>query len=91
VDGTVCPTWDWKHIPDLYSKKAGYPGMNVQIACNLDGELAAIGPEPVHGAYAYAASGLKELMAAIHTLADLGHAGRGHRPRPDQAPTRAGT
>jgi hypothetical protein len=29
VDGTVCPTWDWRHIPDLYSSKAGYPGMNI--------------------------------------------------------------
>ena len=26
VDGTVCPTWDWKHLPDLYSAKTGYPG-----------------------------------------------------------------
>jgi hypothetical protein len=22
VDGTICPTWDWQHIPDLYSAKA---------------------------------------------------------------------
>ena len=25
VDGTVCPTWDWRHVPDLFSAKAGYP------------------------------------------------------------------
>jgi hypothetical protein len=25
VDGMICP-WDWQHIPDLYSAKAGYPG-----------------------------------------------------------------
>lgn len=25
VDGTVSPTWDWRHRPDLYSVKAGYP------------------------------------------------------------------
>jgi hypothetical protein len=24
VDGTICPTWDWKAIPDLYSGKTGY-------------------------------------------------------------------
>ena len=35
VDSTVCPVWDWNAIPDLYSGKANYPGMNVQIACNL--------------------------------------------------------
>lgn len=79
VDGTVCPTWDWKKPGGLFSKKAGYPGMNVQIACDLDGELAAIAPTPIpgarHDAYAYAASGLKELMDGIHQLADLGYVG----------------
>jgi hypothetical protein len=29
VDGTVAPTWDWSAIPDLYSGKAGYAGMNI--------------------------------------------------------------
>ena len=48
VDGTVCPVWDWSAIPDLYSGKAKYTGMNVQIACNLKGDVAAIGPVPVH-------------------------------------------
>jgi hypothetical protein len=47
----------------------------------MDGELAAIGPVPAprarHDAYAYAyaASGLKDLMDGIHVLADLGYAG----------------
>ena len=66
VDGTVCPVWDWNAIPDLYSGKAKYPGMNVQIACNLKGDVAAIGPVPVHGArhdaHAFEASGLKETL-----------------------------
>jgi hypothetical protein len=31
VDGTICPTWDWRHIPDLFSAKAGYVGINIQI------------------------------------------------------------
>jgi DDE superfamily endonuclease len=79
VDGTVCPTWDWKKPGGLFSKKAGYPGMNVQIACDMDGNLAAIGPAPVlgarHDAHAYAASGLKELPDGFHTLADLGYVG----------------
>jgi hypothetical protein len=43
VDGTVCPTWDWKHIPDLFSAKAGYPGMNIQIAATLSGRLQFTG------------------------------------------------
>src|SRR3954462_2948729 len=24
VDGPVCPTWDWRHVPDLFSAKTGY-------------------------------------------------------------------
>lgn len=50
VDGTISPTWDWKHVPNLYSAKAGYPGINAQIACDLRGAIAAIGPIPVPGA-----------------------------------------
>ncbi len=77
VDGTVCPTSDWKAIPDLYSGKAGYAGMNVQVAGSLDGRLAAIGPLSVHGArhdaYAYAASGLADLVAGLHRIGDLGY------------------
>jgi DDE superfamily endonuclease len=79
VDGTVCPTWDWRGIPDLYSAKAGYPGMNIQIAATLSGRLAAVGLIPVHGArhdaHAFAASGLAALLADISTAADLGYIG----------------
>jgi hypothetical protein len=66
VDGTVCPTWDWNAIPDLFSGKAGYTGMNVQIAATLNGDVAGIGPVPLHGArhdaYAFEASGLKAML-----------------------------
>lgn len=80
VDGTVCPVWDWNSIPDLFSGKAGYPGMNIQIAASLDGEVAAIGPVPVHGArhdaYAYEASGLKQILQHIkNKIGDLGYTG----------------
>jgi hypothetical protein len=79
VDGTVCPTWDWRHIPDLYSTKAGYAGMNVQVAATLDGRVAAVGPRAVHGArhdaHAYAASGLADLVTGLHQIADLGYVG----------------
>jgi DDE superfamily endonuclease len=79
VDGTVCPTWDWRDIPDLYSAKAGYPGMNIQIAATLGGCLAAVGLIPVHGArhdaHAFAASGLAATLADISTAADLGYVG----------------
>ena len=79
VDGTFCPTWDWRSVPDPDCGKAGYPGMNVQIAADLDGRIAAVGPLPVpgarHDAYAYAASGLADLLAGLHAMADLGYVG----------------
>jgi DDE superfamily endonuclease len=80
VDGTVCPTWDWNAVPDLFSGKAGYAGMNIEVAASLDGEVAAIGPVPVHGArhdaHAYEASGLKALLEHVSSkAADLGYIG----------------
>ena len=79
VDGTIAPTWDWAAIPDLFSGKAGYPGMNLQIAATLGGRVAAIGPVPVHGArhdaHAFQASGLKALLAGLPAAADLGYLG----------------
>ena len=75
VDGTIAPTWDWAAIPDLFSGKAGYPGMNLQIAATPGGRVAATGAVPVHGArhdaHAFQASGLKNLPAA----ADPGYTG----------------
>ena len=79
VDGTVCPVWDWSAVPGLFSGKAGYPGMNVQIAATMSGDLAAVGPVPVpgarHDAHAFAASGLKDLIAGMDAAADLGYTG----------------
>jgi hypothetical protein len=79
VDGTVCPTWDWRDIPDLYSAKVGSSGMNLQIAATLDGELVAVGSTPIHGArhdaHAFAASGLADLLTDFPTVADLGYIG----------------
>jgi hypothetical protein len=77
VDGTICPTWDWQAIPDLYSGNAGYCGMDIQVATTLDGQLVAVATEPVHGArhdaHAYAASGLAKALTETHTVADLGY------------------
>jgi DDE superfamily endonuclease len=79
VDGTITPTWDWKHVPDLFSAKAGYAGMNVQIASSMQGRIAAVGPVAVHGArhdaHAFEASGLKQIMAGISAIGDLGYVG----------------
>jgi DDE superfamily endonuclease/Helix-turn-helix of DDE superfamily endonuclease len=79
VDGTNCPTWDWRAIPDLFSSKAGYPGMNIQVGASLDGKWVAVGTDPVHGArhdaHAYAASGPAQALGDLDTVADLGYLG----------------
>jgi hypothetical protein len=83
VDGTICPVWDWSAIPDLYSGKAGYCGMNVQVAASLNGDIAAIGPHALHGArndaIAFEKSGLKDLLEKArgdgNNGADLGYIG----------------
>jgi hypothetical protein len=42
VDGTLLPCWSWSSAPGLYSGKHRTTGMNVQVACTLDGEVAWI-------------------------------------------------
>jgi hypothetical protein len=42
VDRTVCPTWDWHDVAELYSAKVGFPGMNLQVAATLDGDLVRL-------------------------------------------------
>jgi transcriptional regulator with XRE-family HTH domain len=48
VDGTLLPCWSWASAPALYSGKHKTTGMNVQVACTLDGDLAWIS-DPVEG------------------------------------------
>ena len=48
VDGTLLPCWSWADHPELYSGKHKTTGMNVQIACNLGGQLAWIS-DPING------------------------------------------
>jgi hypothetical protein len=48
VDGTLLPCWSWASAPGLYSGKHKTTGMNVQVACTLDGDVAWIS-DPVEG------------------------------------------
>lgn len=79
VDGTICPTWNWRAYPELFSGKAGHAGINIQLAAHSDGRLLSVGRVPIpgsrHDAVAYAASGLAETLTGVHTLADLGYLG----------------
>ena len=49
VDGTLLPCWSWPGHPELYSGKQKTTGMNLQVACTLDGQLAWIS-DPIDGA-----------------------------------------
>jgi hypothetical protein len=48
VDGTLLPCWSWTSAPGLYSGKHKTTGMNVQVACTLEGQIAWIS-DPVEG------------------------------------------
>lgn len=78
VDGSVAPSWDWRHRVDLYSGKVGDTGFNIQLAATVAGDLVAVGdpvPGARHDAYAFAASGLAQALAGCHTVADKGYDG----------------
>lgn len=76
IDGTLAPTSDWQHRDDLFSGKHMRPGYNLQIACLLDGTLIGIGcpvPGCHHDTYSWRDSGLREALACVELLGDLGY------------------
>jgi len=50
VDGTLLPCWSWAGHHELYSGKHKTTGLNVQVACTVDGELVWIS-DPVAGSH----------------------------------------
>jgi hypothetical protein len=65
IDGTLLPCWSWHDHPELYSGKHKTTGLNVQVACDLDGKLAWIS-DPVNGNRHDTAA--LEISGALHTL-----------------------
>src|SRR5271166_4643959 len=90
VDGTVCPTWDWNAIPDLFSGKVKFAGMNVQIAANLNGDVAGSGARCqarrlcIRGVRPESGTG-KFHWAGRHRCRPRVYRGRRHRDRAVQA------
>jgi hypothetical protein len=89
VDGTLVPTWDWRHRHDLFSGKHHDTGFNLQIAATLGGDLVAVGapvPGSRHDAYCWQAGGLAQRLAGLDRLGDLGYVGvemlTGHKKPP---------
>jgi hypothetical protein len=80
VDGTLLPCWSWAGHPELYSGKHKTTGMNVQVVCTLDGELAWIS-DPIAGArhdvYCLDESGALDTLDPRNWTGDKGYIGRG--------------
>ena len=61
VDGTLLPCWSWSAHPELWSGKHRTTGLNIQVACTLDGALAWVSdpmPGRTHDTNAVRTSGL---------------------------------
>lgn len=80
VDGTLLPCWSWRGQRQLYSGKHKTTGLNVQVACDLDGRLAWI-CDPVdgcrHDSAALHLSGVVDTLAPGNWMGDKGYIGKG--------------
>ena len=80
VDGTLLPCWSWASDASLYSGKHKTTGMNVQVVCTLEGELAWIS-DPIAGArhdvYCLDHSGALDGLTPDAWTGDKGYVGRG--------------
>src|SRR5215472_13531284 len=78
VDGTLLPCWSWASHRELYSGKHKTTGMNVQVACTLDGRLAWIS-DPIdgrrHDIYCLGESGVLLTLRPDHWIGDKGYVG----------------
>ena len=78
VDGTLLPCWSWHDQRQLYSGKHKTTGLNVQVACDLNGRLAWIS-DPVdgcrHDSAALALSGVVDTLDPGNWIGDKGYVG----------------
>jgi hypothetical protein len=78
VDGSLLPCWSWASHPQLYSGKHKTTGMNVQVACTLNGDLAWIS-DPIdgsrHDTYCLRESGVFLTLDPGDWVGDKGYVG----------------
>jgi DDE superfamily endonuclease/Helix-turn-helix of DDE superfamily endonuclease len=80
VDGTLLPCWSWARHPELYSGKHKTTGMNVQVACTLEGNLEWISdpaPGSRHDSHCLNESGLLNGLGPAGAVGDKGYIGLG--------------
>jgi hypothetical protein len=78
VDGTLLPCWSWRGQRQLYSGKHKTTGMNVQVACDLNGRPAWISDQVDgcrHDAAAFALSGVIDTLDPSNWMGDKGYVG----------------
>jgi hypothetical protein len=78
VDGSLLPCWSWASHPQLYSGKHKTTGMNVQVPCTLNGDLAWIS-DPIdgsrHDTYCLRESGVLLTLDPGDWVGDKGYVG----------------
>jgi len=78
IDGTLLPCWSWHDHPELYSGKHKTTGLNVQVACDLNGKLTWIS-DPVNGSrhdsYCLGESGVLLTLDPGSWIGDKGYMG----------------
>lgn len=81
VDGTLTPTWSYKAHKELWNKKHGTTGFNVQLICLTDGRPVWVSsplPGKVHDAQAYRTSGADGIVKkTAGGIGDKGYQGTG--------------
>lgn len=80
VDGTLLPCWSWAAHPELYSGRRKTTGMNVQVACTLDGHIAWISdpvPGSRHDTHCLGESGILLNVDPSTWMGDKGYVGTG--------------
>jgi hypothetical protein len=80
VDGSLLPCWSWDGHKELYSGKHKTTGLNVQVACDLNGRLAWIS-DPIdgcrHDSAALKISGVLDTLDPANWMGDKGYIGAG--------------
>jgi DDE superfamily endonuclease len=79
IDGTLVPTFNWRHRKDLLSGKHRKHGVNLQLFVDVHGRIIAVSrafPGSWHDIHCLREAGWVELLKQLgHALGDLGYAG----------------
>lgn len=80
VDGTLAPCWSWAGHPELLSGKHKTTGVNLQVVCDLYGNLRYVS-DPTdgcrHDSVALDKSGVLDGMGPKNWIGDKGYVGKG--------------